>query len=207
MWQSQNLSGGNSMSKVNESSEQKRARHIQEMKEQYQRFMRSSITPFLGLFKSPKEEEAFLEHILFMEGVVEQPLFDLLEMSGVQLPPPQALDDATLQTKLWEVIKGMALLGHYLSSTDHLSDRQLYEVLWTEILREPTSVCPNDPTASCHIDILGGCSEEDLQLRLKYYADEDERLACAEQFPECIVPPHEPLPYDRDRHLPSPPYS
>ena len=57
----------------------------------------------------------------------------------------------------------MARLGRYLSSTDHLSDRELYERLWTDILREPTSVCPDDPSMSCHIDLLGGCSDEDLR--------------------------------------------
>jgi hypothetical protein len=115
------------------------------------------------------------------------------------------MNDAQLQTKLWDVINGMAVLGSYLSNTDHLSDRQLYEVLWTDILREPTSVCANNAGIACHIDILGGCSEEDLQLRLKYYADEEERLYWADQYPDDIVPPHEPLPYDRDRRLPVPP--
>jgi len=193
------------MSKTKRSREQKRKQHIQEMKEQYKRYMGSSEPPFFGQFKSLKQEEEFLENILFMEGVAEQPLFDLIEASGVQLPPSEALDDANLQSKLWEVINNMAHLGHYLSRTDHLSDRQLYEVLWMHILREPTSVCPDNPNASCHIDILGGCSDEDLQLHLKYYADEEERLYWADQFPEDIIPPHEPLPYDRDRLLPASP--
>ncbi len=195
------------MSETKESREQERNRHIQEMKEQLRHHFGSMEAAFLGKFGSPKEEEEFLEHILFIEGVGEQPLFDLLQKGGIQLPQPAALDDTQLQTKLWDVINGMALLGCYLSSTDHLSDRQLYEVLWTEILREPTSVCPNNANAACHIDILGGCSEEDLQLRLKYYADDEERIDWAEQFPEDTIPSREPLPYDRDRHLPAPPTS
>jgi hypothetical protein len=195
------------MSEAGESKEQKRAQHIQEMKEKLRRHFGQSALPFLGVFPSLKKEEEFLGHILFIEGVDEQPLFDLLEKAGIRLPQPADLDDAQLQAKLWEVIKGMALLGCYLSNTDHLSDRQLYEMLWTDVLRDPTSVCPDNPNAACHIDILGGCSDEDIQLRIKYYADEEERLDWAAQFPDDILPEHEALPYDRDRHLPEPPTS
>ena len=194
------------MPETGESQDRRRNQHIQEMKEKLRRhFGRSEL--LLGEFESPKQEEEFLEHILFMEGVDERPLFEMLEKGGIQLPDPADLDDVQLRTKLWGVINGMSLLGCYLSSTDHLSDRQLYELLWREILREPTSVCPGNANAATHIDILGGCSNEDLMLRLKYYADEEERLDWAEQFPEDVIPDHEAPPYDRDRHLPAPPTS
>ena len=179
-----------------------RKRHIEEMKDKLKRHLGNPESLYLGEFKSLKEEEEFLEHVVFMEGVEEQPLFDQLKKAGVRLPHPEDMNDSQLHTKLWEVINSMALLGHFLSSTDHLSDRQLYESLWHEILREPATICPENSTASCHIDILGGCSPEDLQLRLKYYADEEERLNWAQDFPEDTIPQHEPLPYDRDRHLP-----
>jgi hypothetical protein len=195
------------MAKAKESREQERNRHIQEMKEQLRLHLGQPEPLFLGKFKSLKSEEEFLDHILFMEGVGEQPLFDALESGGVQLPQSAMINDAQLHAKLWEVIKAMALLGQYLSRTDHLSDRQLYELLWNELLREPTSICPNNPNAACYIDILGGCSEEDLQFNLKYYADEDERLAWADEFPEDVIPPHEDLPFDRDRLLPEPPFT
>jgi hypothetical protein len=193
------------MSKTKEMQEQKRKRHIQEMKERLQRHLRQAEVPFLGNFENSKKEEEFLEHILYMEGVDEQSLFDVLECGGVQLPAPATLDDARLPAKLWEVIHAMALLGHYLLRTDHLSDRQLYERLWTEILPEPTSIHPCNPNAACYIDILGGCSDEDLLLNLKYYADEDERLNWEEEYPDDAIPPHEPPPFDRDSRLPEPP--
>jgi hypothetical protein len=197
--------GETGMSETKEMQEQKRVRHIQEMKERLRHHLGQSEPPFLGKFESLKREEEFLEHILFMEGVDEQPLFAVLQSGGVLLPAPATLDDAQLSAKLWEVIHAMALLGHYLSRTDHLSDRQLYERLWTEILPEPTSIHPTNPNAACYIDILGGCSDEDLLLNLKYYADEDERLSWEEEYPEDAIPPHEPLPYDRDSRLPEPP--
>jgi len=183
--------------------EDKTLRHIQEMKEQLRKYFGTEGFLYNGGFLSPKQEEAFLENILFMEGVVEEPLFDQIEKIGIRLPPASSMDDEQLHKKLWELIYGMERLGYYLSSTDHLSDRQLYELLWNDLLREPTAVRSANSTAFCHIDILGGCSEDDLMTRLKYYADEDERESWAAEFPEDVVPPHEPLPYDRDRHLPA----
>jgi hypothetical protein len=193
------------MSKTKESQKDRTIQHIQEMKEKLCQLFGKDGFIFGGNFANPKQEEAFLEHILLVEGAEEEPLFDLLEKGGLQMPQPSSINDSQLHDKLWEVIHGMALLGCYLSSTDHLSDRQLYELLWDELLREPTSVSPGNPNAAWHIDILGGCSEEDLRLRLRYYADEEERLRWAEEFPDDIIPPHEPLPYDRDRFLPAAP--
>jgi hypothetical protein len=190
------------MPEAKESSDKIRKRHIEEMKDKLKHHLGNPESLYLSEFSSLKEEEEFLEHILFMEGVEEQPLFDQLKKAGVRLPRPEDMNDSQLHTKLWEVINSLALLGNFLSGTDHLSDRQLYESLWHEILREPAPICPENSTASRHIDILGGCSPEDLQLRLKYYADEEERLNWAQEFPEDTIPQHEPLPYDRDRHLP-----
>jgi hypothetical protein len=181
-------------------TEQKRRQHIEKMKE----LLKDDLVLEPGKFGNLEEEERFLEQILFMEGIGEYPLFHLLQQNGLHIPPPEDLDGAQLKTTLWAVINGMARLGCYLSSTDHLSDRQLYQVLWEDILREPTAVCPDDSGSACCIDILGGCSEEDLKIRLKYYADEDERDAWASEFPDDTIPPREPLPFDRDRNLPRP---
>jgi hypothetical protein len=191
---------GPDMSRTKEVQEQQMRQHIEKMKD----LLRDDFRLDPEKFASLEEEERFWEQILFMEGIGEHPLSDLLREQGLQIPLPAALDDTQLKAKLWEIINAMAHLGCYLSSTDHLSDRQLYELLWDDILPEPTAVCPGDSGAACHIDILGGCSAEDLELRLKYYADEDERDAWASEFPDYVIPPHEPLPYDRDRHLPQP---
>ncbi|MBN2321780.1 MAG: hypothetical protein JXR49_22065 [Acidobacteria bacterium] len=194
------------MPDTKESDEEKRIRHIEEMKEQVLRLVEDPECFYLDDSLSLEVQEKFLERILFMEECDEQPLFEYLEKGGIRLPKPEALDDAQLHSKLWEVINAMALAGHFLSSTDHLSDRELYEHLWRDILPEPTSI-PADNASFCHIDILGGCSDEDMKIRLKYYADDDERECWESDFPDDEIPPKEPLPYDRDRHLPSPEYN
>ena len=127
-----------------------------------------------------------------------------LIQSGMQLPEPAALEDEALTTKLWEVINALAMLRVFLERTDHLSDRGLYEFLWNRGLRQETPIEPLDPSESVHLDVLGGCSNEDLYLNLKYYANEDERCDWAKDWREDPMPAHEDLPYDRDRHLPQP---
>ena len=65
---------------------------------------------------------------------------------------------------------------------------------------------PLDEDSACHMSPLGGCSEEDIHLYLKYYADEQWRRDWQEEYPEEILPDHEEPPYDRDRLLPQPDY-
>lgn len=133
--------------------------------------------------------------------------FDKLIQRGVQLPEPAALDDVALTAKLWQVINALAMLHTFLDRTDHLSDRELYEYLWKRGLREETPIEPLDTNEVVHLDVLGGCSDENIHLNLKYYADEDERRDWAKRWPEEPIPAHEDLPYDRDRHLPQPDYA
>jgi hypothetical protein len=49
---------------------------------------------------------------------------------------------------------------------------------------------------------LADGSEESTFLCMKFYATEDERQDWLESFPDYVMPPHEDLPFDRDRHLP-----
>jgi hypothetical protein len=186
-------------------SDEKRRRHIEEMREKLERLSGHPDCVFLSPDLDDGLQEKFLEHILAFEGADEIPLSKMLEKSGISLPPARRLHDAQLTAKLWEVIRAMALLGHYLHSTDHLSDRQLYEKLRTETLPEPTSILPTNPNFACHIDLLGGWSTEDTQIYLKYYADEEERQSWLDEWPQDTLPEHQDPPYDRDRHLPRSP--
>jgi hypothetical protein len=129
-------------------------------------------------------------------------LFVALPESGVDLPAPETLNDAQITEKLWQVIHALTLFGTFLHNTNHLSDRELYALLWSDLLREPAVLLPENPSYSYHIDIIGSGSEEDNNLRLKYYADEMERQQWLEEWPEDGLPEREDLPYDRDRRLP-----
>ncbi len=192
------------MTKTNQTREDQRNRHIRHMREELEQLSGQPPSVFVAPNIDSELEEKFLEHVLAFEGADEVPLFDELVKRGISLPPAEDLDDAQLSARLWEVIQAMSLLGHYLYHTDHLSDRELYVRLWTDTLREPTAVLPANSNYACHIDLLGGWSEEDARVYLKYYADEEERLDWAGTWPEDAIPAHEELPYSRDRSLPQP---
>lgn len=128
--------------------------------------------------------------------------FQELLDAGVELPAPEPLDDRQLAAKLWEVIGALARMRVFLSQTDHLSDRELYALLWGDILREPVKSLPLDESSAWHIDILSGGGEEDTRLYMKYYADEETRWRWLSDFPDDEMPPHEEPPYERDRYLP-----
>jgi len=150
-------------------------------------------------------EEEFLRHVLEYETAEPISLFRLLENSGLELPVPNSLTDDDLTPKLKETIERMSSLGAYLLHTNHLSDRELYEYLYNDGLREEAVLFPENPSYAYMIDLTGSGSEEDNQIYLKYYADAEHRIQWALDWPDDVIPDHENPPFDRDRHLPQSP--
>lgn len=129
-------------------------------------------------------------------------LFNMLIDDGVELPVPQALDDAALTRQLAEVILGLERLRVFLQNTNHLDDRALYTKLWCEELREECQIMnPADRTA-LWLDMVDGVSDEAIVTYLQHYASPSDRAAWARDFPDESLPPHSKPPFDRDRHLP-----
>jgi hypothetical protein len=150
-------------------------------------------------------EEEFLRHVLEYETAEPISLYRLLENSGLQLPAAHELNDKTLTARLKETIERMASMGAFLLHTNHLSDRELYEYLYNDGLREEAVLFPENPSYAYMIDLTGSGSEEDNQTYLKYYADEEQRKQWAFDWPDDVIPEHENPPFDRDRHLPKSP--
>ena len=150
-------------------------------------------------------EEEFLRHVLEYETAQPISLLRLLENSGLEVPAPETLDNDALRVKLKELVEKMASVGAYLLHTNHLSDRDLYEYLYYEALREETVLFPENPSYAYMIDLTGSGSEEDNQTYLKYYANADYRRQWARDWPTDVIPEHEDPPFDRDRFLPQSP--
>ena len=147
--------------------------------------------------------EVYLQRLDDFELGLTTTNFQQLSEAGIVLPEPAAMDEKALTAKLWEVIDALARIRVFITSTDHLSDRELYADLFHRILREEDADL-RDTGGASHVDILGGWSEADTQVFLKYYADEDCRQHWSTEFPDLVMPPHEDPPYDRDRRLPKP---
>jgi hypothetical protein len=150
-------------------------------------------------------EEEFLRHVLEYERAEPISLLQLLENSGLEIAPPDQVDEETLGFKLKDIINRMASMGAYLLHTDHLSDRALYEYLYHDGLREEAVLFPENPSYAYMIDLVGSGSEEDNQTFLKYYADVQHREQWASDWPNDHMPDREELPFDRDRFLPQSP--
>jgi hypothetical protein len=178
--------------------------HVADMKAELHKLSDGTMTMGMSGDVDQRVEEAFLESVLAYERAEQVPFRELLERDGVIIPAPDELTDEELSEKLEEVIQAMAKRHGFLECTDHLTDRELYTHLVEISLEETMPDLPLDDLGNCHIDITGGCSEEDIETYLRYYADEGWRAHWAESFPDDAIPPHEDPPYDRDRHLPKP---
>jgi hypothetical protein len=155
-----------------------------------------------GFGKVPAEiETSFLEQVLAYERAEFDTNFNRLIHRGVALPPAAELDDASLSVKLAEIIRELAELRCFLYDTDHLSDRELYDWLWNSGLREESADISGMPGA-WQTSPIGGGSDEDTQIWLRYYANEEDRRRWHLDFPNDPMPARESLPFDRDRHLP-----
>lgn len=132
----------------------------------------------------------------FLDGTLSGDIpLAVLRERGIEMPDDATLNDDEVHRRLGDVILAMHAIGLVVEWTDHLSDRQLYRYLG-EALQEET-LLTDDPNSTWHLSPIGGGSEEDNEIYLRYYADEEERRRWARRG--VAVPPKEPLPFDRDR--------
>lgn len=126
---------------------------------------------------------------------------DVLRETGIEIPDDDAaLSDDALAAKLLEIASALFDVGIVLEQTDHLSDRELYRWLVARVLRKET-ILSTDDLSTWHVSPIGGGSEEDNEIYLRYYADDEDRARWQADFGEPL-PAKEPRPYDRDRFLP-----
>jgi hypothetical protein len=156
----------------------------------------------------PKEfKDSYQEYARKMDLIMNGPTttyFQQLLDAGIQLPEPDAVSDADIRTKLWEVLAGLDKLRAFLEQTNHLSDRELYAKLWHDTLRGETPAIDEIGFTSHLGPLRPGEDDADTALFLKYYADEAERERWHSDFPEDEIPAHQNPPFTRDDVLPGP---
>lgn len=118
-----------------------------------------------------QEENSFLESMLAWERAPALPI-SCWSLPELVLPRPSSLDDDLLDALLADSIDRLFSVRVVLEMTDHLSNRQLYTLIYRDIL----------PACEKKVDLPGNylcwrCVDEcDQETWLTYYATESERL-------------------------------
>jgi hypothetical protein len=112
----------------------------------------------------------------------------------LELPSPDKLSDEELRIAMWDVIQKLFEKRVVLDFTDHLTDRELYCLIWRDILSSPEKKIDSS-SSYLHWD----CSDAsgDAELWLRFYATSEEREQWSEDFGHNL-PLHEEPPYPRD---------
>ncbi len=138
------------------------------------------------------------------EDCAERTPREILAQHGYTPLSPDELTEGQLPGRLWELLYAAAARRFFFHQTNHLSDRGFYTLLWQEWLDYPTADIPLEAETNTTLFVselnANGLTHEEIWLR--YYAEEADRIPLP---PGEVIPPHEDPPYDRDRHLPTPP--
>lgn len=106
---------------------------------------------------------------------------------------PSVLSDTELSSCLGRLVDLLAQYHLCLTTTNHLTDRDLYREIMTKVLAEPVGIGP-DPVGGL---LYHECCPCDSDAYLMYYADEDNRQELAAEF-DLTLPDKRPLVSDRD---------
>ncbi len=138
---------------------------------------------------STSNENEFLQSMLEWERAPIVPIYQWFQPELV-LPAPDSLDEDELRQVLHETIGKLFEKRIVLDFTDHLSDRQLYCLIYRDILPAHEKLI-NRKSNYLHWDCANMDGDPDIWLR--YYATEDDRKAWAEEtdgyLPQVEVPP------------------
>jgi hypothetical protein len=163
-----------------------------ELRDELERYFDESITRVNVHHLSLAAENEFLASMLEWEQAPILPVYRWFDPE-LRLPRPESLQDADLHAILWDVIRKLHQKRIVLDFTDHLGDRELYCLIYRDIL--PAREKKLDHVSNyLHWDCTG--SNGDPEAWLRYYASDEER----EEWSDCYrqpLPPREPLPYPR----------
>jgi hypothetical protein len=141
---------------------------------------------------TPVENE-FLASMLAWERAPVMPICKWFTPE-LSLPAPDKLDELDLHQTLWDTIHKLAEKRIVLDFTEHLSDRELYRLIYRDILPSLEKFI-DDPNNFLHWDCADVGNNPETWLR--YYASDEERTEWAEGMLDGPLPPHEDPPYPR----------
>lgn len=121
-----------------------------------------------------------------------------LRRRGVEFPQPSEISDDEVREVLWCLIHCLAVLHVFVHSTDHLSDRRLYDRLYREVLKERLWLPSIDRPEAMHVDMVSG----DNESYLRFYSERDGSIESLRHVHGMATHRREHPPFDRDRLLP-----
>lgn len=148
------------------------------------------------VFSTPKENE-FLAAMLAWERAPVLPISEWFD-PPLELPHPEEIPldedgELLLHEKMWDTIHKLFEIGIVLEFTDHLSDRDLYCLIYRDILASQEKKIES---AGAHLHWDCADATGDPQLWLRFYASDRERENWEEEFEETL-PDKEVPPYPR----------
>jgi hypothetical protein len=164
-----------------------------ELRDELERYLDESVSRVNIQHWSLAAENDFLASMLAWEQAPVLPIYRWFDPE-LRLPRPDLLSDQNLHKILGDVVGKLFQKRIVLDFTDHLSDRELYTLIYRDIL--PAREKKLDyPSNYLHWDCTG--PNGDPEAWLCYYASEEERDEWAECY-EQPLPPQLPAPYPRD---------
>lgn len=159
------------------------------LRDELEPYRDESIDPSINRMPLVDENE-YLQSMLAWERAPALPIASWFS-PVLELPPPDSLDDQELHKLLRQTIDKLYSQNVVLRYTDHLSDRDLYKIIYRDIL----TCCEKK------VDLPGKHLEwhcaESTETWLRYYADPVERRCFQEEY-DVELPPSETPQFKRD---------
>jgi hypothetical protein len=168
-----------------------------ELREELEPYFDEAISRVNGLRWPIRAENEYLAAMLAWEMAPVLPICKWFEPE-LRPPRPDTLSDEELHQILWDIIYRLYEKRIVLDFTDHLSDRELYTLIYRHILPSREKKLDH-ATHYIHWD-CSAC-DGDPEIWLRYYASEAERQAWAARYrqplpPRCLPPYPRNLPRD-----------
>ena len=156
-----------------------------ELRDELERYFDESISRVNVQHWTLAAENEFLASMLAWEQAPILPIYRWFEPE-LRLPRPESLSDDDLCTRSSGTLFASSLQKRIvLDFTDHLSDRDLYRLIYRDIL--PAREKKLDyPSNYLHWDCTGAGGDSEVWLR--YYATEEERQEWAESYRQPLPP-------------------
>ena len=154
-----------------------------ELRDELERYFDESISRVNVQHLSLAAENEFLASMLEWEQAPALPIYRWFEPE-LRLPRPDSIAEADLHAILWDVVRKLYQKRIVLDFTDHLGDRELYGLIYRDILPSREKKLDR-ATNYLHWDCTGPSGDPEAWLR--YYASDEEREEWAESY-------HQPLP-------------